>query len=498
MNTFLFLIGFIPIVTIAQNENHLFDKLEFGRFNSGYKFMEAYDRSRPPLAEQPSKDGRIVPVYFWYPSSEVPKATMTLKRYFEDLAFSLGEKVGPQEKSQKAAENFAKYHFDVPDSTLQAYMNLEISTMAERDLAMAEGNFPLVVFSHGNVDRWWIWGEYLASHGIAVIGTPNAGTLAKRHEMGLSGLETQIRDAQFAVSIVSKNSNIDQESVIAIGSSYGSLTAAGYATRDPRVKGVISLDGIIADVNEGELLTKTPYFDYQRFNTPILHVNSGFIWSSNYRIMDRLIYADQYRIVMDNMRHSDYHFEGMADLFGVNFRGRKLVDNSTGFKSLSKYLLAFIQGVTGLPEQLKFKLLTSKLEDVSDITFIKGIGNAYSADELLAIIRTAGFDSAENIYLDAQKINDQPFSLETFYEVGLTLHRYGMLAEEIKWFGYFRESYPKSSDAQYRLARLIALSGDQKAGKELLRKTIELIPNDPHISDDRKAYLSSRVEFFLK
>ena len=113
-------------------------------------------------------------------------------------------------------------------------------------------------------------------------------------------------------------------------------------------------------------------------------------------------------------------------------------------------------------------------------------------------IRTAGFDSAENIYLDAQKINDQPFSLETFYEVGLTLHRYGMLAEEIKWFGYFRESYPKSSDAQYRLARLIALSGDQKAGKELLRKTIELIPNDPHISDDRKAYLSSRVEFFLK
>ena len=79
-------------------------------------------------------------------------------------------------------------------------------------------------------------------------------------------METQIRDAEFALATVSDYNFIDIESVVSAGSSYGSLTAVGLASRNTRVKGVISLDGIIADWNEGELLKHNPYMDFQLFN----------------------------------------------------------------------------------------------------------------------------------------------------------------------------------------------------------------------------------------
>lgn len=492
----LFLIfGLLPIFVFAQDQNPLISKLDFGSYTPGYRFIEAYDQSRPPLLEQSSKDGRMVPIFFWYPSEKASNTSMTYQNYLSDLAYSLGGDVSESDVWSKAEEFFFGYHFDIPDSILKCYMSLDIITMGGRNLPIANGDFPIVVFSHGNVDRWWIWGEFLASYGIAVVGTPNAGTFGKRHEMGLSGLETQIRDAQFAVSEAAKTDNIDGTSVIAAGSSYGSLSAAGLASRDKRVRGVISLDGIIADVNEGELLTQTPYFDYQRFTTPILHVNSGFNWSSNYTIMDRLIYADQYRIEMEKLRHSDYHFEGMADLFGCNFRGGNLMDNSTGFKSLTAYVLAFIKGVTVESDQLN--VLTTELEEVANASLVKGVQKAYSATELLAIIRSQGFENASKIYQANKAENPQPFSIATFYEVGLTLHRYRMIEEEVTWFEFFKESYPKSADAQYRLARLTALTGNPELGSEMLSKTIEMIPEDPHISKDRKDYLLSRVKHFL-
>ncbi|MEP5611939.1 MAG: hypothetical protein ABJP45_06800 [Cyclobacteriaceae bacterium] len=494
MNKFFILFGLVPSLVFAQSTDPLLSKLNFGEYPPGYTFIEAYDLSRPPLREQAKGEGRIVPIYFWYPGSEPTSSTMTFRSYLDDIAHSLGENVERESVSGKAREIFADYHFDIPDSIIQAYTNLEIKTLACRDIPLHDGKFPVVVFNHGNVDRWWVWGEFLASHGIAVVGTPNAGTFRKRHEMGLSGLETQIRDAQFAVSIVTKNKNIDGEFVIAAGSSYGSLAATGFATRDKRVKGVISLDGIIADVNEGELITQTPYFDYQRFTTPILHVNSGFSWSSNYTLMDRLIYADQYRIDMRTLRHSDYHFEGMADLYGCNFRGGELVDNSAGFKSLTAYALAFIKGITGEPEQLK--LLSSRLEEAEKAVFVEG-GASYSASELLSMIRVKGFNEVVKIYQSKKEAHPQPFSPETFYEVGLTLHRYRMIEEEIIWFEFYKESFPKSADAYYRLARLKALTGNQELGRKMLNETKQMIPNDPHISEDRKTYLLSRVDYFL-
>ncbi len=495
MNRLLYLFGLIPAFTLAQTNNVLLNKLEFGDYSSGYQLILTYDQSRPPLEEQARQDGRIVPIYFWYPTNKAPRTPMTFRSYLDDLAYSLGSDVAEVQVINKSEELFADYHFDSPDSILKAYMSLEIITRAGRDARIADGNFPVVVFSHGHVDRWWVWGEFLASHGIAVVGTPNAGTFRKRHEMGLSGLETQIRDAQFAVSVVSQMESIDEGLVVAAGSSYGSLTAAGFATRDKRVKGVISLDGIIADVNEGELLTKTPYFDYQRFTTPILHVHSGFHWSSNYTLMDRLSFADQYRIEMKSLRHSDYHFEGMADLFGCNFRGGELMDNSNGFKSLTDYVRAFIKGVTADQDQLE--LLKTNLDDVVGTVFIEGRGEAYAAEELLEVIRSKGFDEVVRIYQATKKQNPRPFSAETFYEVGLTLHRYRMLQEQIEWFEYYLECYPQSADAYYRLARLYALTGNPELGNEMLRQTRNVIMVDPYISDDRKVYLLSRVEFFL-
>ncbi|MEQ9423541.1 MAG: hypothetical protein RJQ09_03920 [Cyclobacteriaceae bacterium] len=490
----------------AQNSNPLFNQLEFGDYKVGYQLIKAYDKARSPLKEQlrlPENQqiGRAIPIYFWYPASQ-NDGTMTFNNYLHEWAFGLNFEIDRSEIPKLARENFEEYYTNLSDSIIDQYFQLKITTMAVKKASPANGKFPVVTFNHGDIDRWWIWGEFLASHGIAVIGVPNAGTFQKRHEIGLSGLETQVRDMEFAISQVAEFEFIDTKSIVTAGSSYGSLTATALATRNRNVKGVISLDGIIADLNEGELLTKTPYFDYQLFDTPILHLHSGFSWSSNYILMDRMKNSNQYRIKMNGLRHSDYHFQGMTDLFGFTLVERETKNSSEGFHWVTQYVLNFIKGVTSDSTHLAFlkndPTKNGVPEGLIEANFVEGLNETYSASDLLAINQEQGFDAVKSIYEKQKAKNPQPFSPATFFDFGLMLHRYNQIADEIIWFNYYLESFPKSAEAMYRLARLEALTGNEEAGKAKLIETKNLIDVDPHLTADRKIHLLNRIERFFE
>ena len=497
----------VTFFSSAQETNPLLGQLEFGKHKVGYQLIKAYDKARPPLREQlrlplDQQKGRAVPIYFWYPAKPSDDPDMSLQAYLDGLAFSWDYELEEGEIRQKAKEEFIDYYFDWPEERLEAYFGLEINTLAHEDAAPADGKIPVVVFSHGHVDRWWIWGEYLASHGIAVVGTPNAGTFQKRHEIGISGLETQIRDAEFALATVSDYNFIDIESVVSAGSSYGSLTAVGLASRNTRVKGVISLDGIIADWNEGELLKHNPYMDFQLFNTPILHMHSGFGFSSNYIWMDQMVYADQFRIKMTGLRHADYHFHGMTDLLGFSFNGNELKNNLEGFNWVMDYSLSFIHGVTQGDKHLEYlkadPVVNGVPKDLMEMDFKKGLKDKpYSASDLFTIVRTQSFTAVSAIHQEMKYSNDRPFSPITYFDLGIMLHRLGLIEEEKIWFNYYLESYPHSAEARYRLARLEAISGNEEKGKELLELALNSVYEDPYLSIDRKVYLESRIQYFL-
>ncbi len=504
--TLVCLFTLIAHLVNGQGSNPLFDQLDFGSYPVGYQLIQAYDRGRSPLKEQlklpeAQQIGRAVPIYFWYPADEKEEEPMSFKDYLTEWAYSWDFNLSEEEITTRARLEASKYHRDLAKETLDAYFSIDIETLATRNADASKGNFPLVIFSHGNMDRWWIWGEYLASHGIAVIGTPNSGAHQKRHEMGISGLEAQIRDAEFAISVVAEYDFIDAKSLIAAGSSYGSLSAAGLAARNDNVRGVISLDGIIADANEGELLQRTPYFDYQLFTTPILHMHSDFGFSSNYIWMDQMKYADQYRIKMDGLRHSDYHFYGMADLFGVNLNDSELKNSVVGFSWVMKYALTFVQGLTGKENRLNY-LKNSPgengvPEDLMEVDFVEGIKTTYSASELLEVLDKKGFAELKAIYTKMSAANPQPFSPITFFDVGIMMHWFDMIEEEKVWFGLFLESYPKSVEAMYRLARLDALTGNEELSKTKLEEAKRSLNDDPDLSRDRRLFLLSRIERFL-
>lgn len=493
----------------AQPANPLFDKLDFGPHEVGYQLIKAYDLARSPLLEQltlpeDQHKGRAVPIYFWYPAdNEKTTPDMTFREYLNGWAYSWDFELKSEDVAEEAVKQFSDYYYGRSETTINSYFDLEIETRAQKDATPSSGKFPLVVFSHGHMDRWWIWGELLASHGIAVVGTPNTGTFQKRHEMGLSGLESQIRDAEFAISEMARFDFVDTRAVVTAGNSYGALTATGVATRNRNVKGVVSLDGIIADQNEGELLLRTPFWDYQQFTTPILHTNSAFRYSSNYIWMDRMKYADQYRVTFTNLRHEDYHFQGMADLFGMSFSGaNEMTDHSTDFAWLTTYVLNFVKGVTGSPQHLEYIKRNPEENGITDgaVTskFTQGFKDTYTASALLAIIEDRGFEAARNIYSEARQLNQEPFSHMTFNDVGVTLHWMEMIEEEIEWFGYYLETYPKSVEAMYRLARLEALTGNVELGKTKLREAKSRLHLDPDLTLERRLYLETRIDYFLE
>ena len=486
----------------AQN-NPLFDKLQFGDHDVGYRLLKAMDRARSPLKEQynlPKEQqfGRTVPIYFWYPAQDDTKEKLSFGAYMNQWAYAWDYEISQENITKEAKHQFSEYYWDYSDKLIDQYFDLQIITKAMEEATPAQGKFPLVVFSHGHLDRWWIWGEFLASHGIAVIGTPNAGTFQKRHEIGLAGLETQIRDAEFAISVVSQLNFIDHKKVLSAGSSYGSLSATGLASRNKNVKGVISLDGIIADWNEGELLQRTPYWDYQQFNTPILHTHSAARYSSNYIWMDQMKYADQYRIQFTQLRHEDYHFQGMTDLFGLSLSNGELSDHSTSFELLTQIVLKFIQGLTSHPDHLKYLTdLPAKngiTESLVKVEFKKAIPAVPSSSELVELVRNEGFDTLKQVYLQSKTHNQQPFSPVTFYDVGVMMHRLDLIEEEKTWFQYYLDCYPKSAEAMFRLARLETITGNEDEGRTNLKTAYELIDEDPHVTQGRRSYLKSRIE----
>jgi pimeloyl-ACP methyl ester carboxylesterase len=144
-------------------------------------------------------------------------------------------------------------NFDTPQKTrdqdlLQTWLQSSAAQLlfAVRDAPVQEGRYPVVVYAPSFSSMAWENAdlcEYLASYGYVVLASPGMGEKSAESTHDLAGVDAQARDVSFLITHAGTLPDTDMTKVAAIGFSWGGLSNLFAASRDERIKALVSLDG---------------------------------------------------------------------------------------------------------------------------------------------------------------------------------------------------------------------------------------------------------------
>ena len=256
----------------------LWGKLEPGPYRVGYKTILTYDLSRPSISRDSSGKeiraahlGRQMQIGVWYPTANTSQSFMQFAEYVYLLAQELDFSPLTENRRQQAIASFMKEPLSRGVSEEQLQRLLKIKTAAVKN-APPTRRFPLVVYAHIAPSGNNIMCEYLASHGFVVATIPWKGTFEYNLDVGLTGVETQIKDIEFAIGLLRKEPNVDGRKIATIGMSFGAISTLGLQSRNSDVKALISLDGGIGSAFGAAVVQRTPYHSMARISAPLLHL----------------------------------------------------------------------------------------------------------------------------------------------------------------------------------------------------------------------------------
>lgn len=201
-----------------------------------------------PVTEKP----RVLVTELWYPTSDDTSALPT-NRYADFLPLEVLDQL----------EEFFYIPGPTPYQVSLEFLENRFQNKAVRDVAVAEGKFPLILFSHStNGTRFQntFWCEYVASHGFVIAAPDHTGNarfslvdgkvIPYLPEQNQNSRYDRPKDLMFLLEQLdgwNRGGNerfagrLDMEAVGAAGHSFGSATAIAWATVDPRIKAVVGM-----------------------------------------------------------------------------------------------------------------------------------------------------------------------------------------------------------------------------------------------------------------
>ena len=196
---------------------------------------------------------------------------------------------------------------------LVSFFKEQNKTKAFHKATFLKKEYPVVLMMHGSAFQYLLLGQFLASHGIVVIHVPYKGYLQNQFDVNTVGMETQIRDIEFALFSTIKKLDLSVKSIGLVGYSFGGQSAVGLAVRNPLVKGIVSLDGGIGSDFGPYLLEHFPFFNLEKLTMPIMHLYNPHDKGGNLNWFDKTIYNHNYLIGLDHMEHDFFGTFGWMD-----------------------------------------------------------------------------------------------------------------------------------------------------------------------------------------
>ena len=193
--------------------------------------------------------------------------------------------------------------------------------IAQKDATPISKKFPLIVVAQGNyhsAHHQSFLCEFLASNGYVVVTTPSqtriSGQMTDNSE-AVESAEEQIRDMEFAISSLREFHNIDFNNIALIGHSFGGRSILLLQMKNENVKCLVSLDGGLGLNTAVDDIKKSPEFNSEKMNVPLLHIyedNEEFI-KPDFTLIDNFANSKNiFLIKIDDIHHFYFSSLGFA------------------------------------------------------------------------------------------------------------------------------------------------------------------------------------------
>lgn len=318
-------------------------KLQPGPYKPGFISLTHFDASRPAVKEQTVQDkGRIIQVNVWYPSTGNTKQTS-----FADYVYLIGKELDSSETNTNWKQNGIDKYFSWPQSagadkkTFTDFLNDHKPMMAFVNGKPVIKKFPMVLLVHGFAADHAYIAEYIASYGYTVVNVPVKGTMTYELDYAEKGLETQVVDYEFALSVLPPEFvNAGDKAVV--GYSFGGQSAVALALRNNSIKCIISFDGGIGSAFGTALLQQQPYYAAIKINQPILHLYNPADEYTNLEWFGNIKTCNRFLVPINNTEHGYFTSFGLLNKVVPNILGANAPQPGDAYEAIMVLTKAFI------------------------------------------------------------------------------------------------------------------------------------------------------------
>ena len=318
--------------------------LKPGNSKPGFISLTRFDESRPAVKEQAQKGtGRIIQINIWYPS-----VANTRRTHFLDYVELIGKELDDSPANKNFSEKGIDKYFEWPLSAgadknqFKTFLEKKTPMLAYKNAGWIRQKFPLVMLVHGFAADHAYLAEWLASFGNVVMQVPVKGSTQYELDYEEKGLETQVLDYEFALSVLQKEFPYLSGEAAAAGFSFGAQSAVALAMRNKSIKAVISLDGGIGSVFGAQLLSNQSYYREQDIIGPILHLYNPADQYTDLTWFKSIPYSERFLAAMKNMQHGHFTSFGLHNKIIPGIMGKETPDPGNGYETVMLLTKVFL------------------------------------------------------------------------------------------------------------------------------------------------------------
>lgn len=495
--------------------------LPIGEYPVGFRTLFIYDdtKNAVPLSdwdgnlypEHTYGEGRQYQINIWYPAQLRSGDPMKYANYIDLMGrqthFGESEALKNLARQTFVTQTRKLRNIKEPDnktalSTEQLNQLLDLDVLARLNATAAKGKYPIVLYPNGSSPAYQnITCEFLASHGYITVAFAPKGRFSSGMEVSTIGLEVAVDDLEFVLGKIADQSNADMSKVSILANAISSSVGAAAISRNDKFKALISLEGGFISAFEQGLLNRSPFYQPENIQIPILFIYSPHP-SIDPKYTAHLKYADQYFAHFSKMSEFAMLNYGMFDTFIPDIIGKHSGNTQKGFETASELVLRFLdRKIKGEPGTL-FDAAFIASRDHIDTTFTSP---ALPAPPNMAILKdlfiTKGFAAIENNYQQLKSTgNAQPFSrgFYTDYRNWLAWKKDEAFEYRLRLYELAYDSYPESARINYYLANYSMKRGLKEQAKRFYRQALALTESDEDLSSSEKTNLKKYATEDLK
>lgn len=489
-------------IYISSTSGQVLTHLDYGPHGVGFMSSLEFDYSRP--ARNQNQFGRSVQINVWYPAKVSQAKAMSLNDYIYLIGKEDSLVIG--DKNNKASlKQFQDFPMSqgVDVNTWNAVISNPKSMKAKKDASFKNGDYPVVHFIHGSAVDYSMLGEFLASHGMIAINVPYKGYQQNSFDVNVLGMETEIRDQEFALDYVVRKLKVSPKKIGLVGISFGGQSAVGMAVRNPMVKGIISLDGGIGSTFGPQLLAGFPFYSLEKVNMPILHLYNPEDKGGNVDWFDVCQYTDRYLIAFNNMDHSFFGIYGWLDQSIPYVLGNTRPRPGDNAEAILSYSLTFLKGIfsesgTGLSSIVELDNQNSWMKPgVQSKTFKKKAFVPLPGQYLFNLMQSKGVSAVEEARQKQASITTMPITDGSYRTLFLDRFSKQEKTDMLKIVELYETDFPLSALPKYFQGQALQVNARSDEAKICFRKCLELLAADQSLTSSEKEAYKSRCENFL-